>query len=90
MTEDSLKILHRYKDFSKLVSVDDGGWRNINSVNLYMLFIEIIRYRYRFNLVHIAFCLKALGLGLFREPGNDGLGAQGHGDVEGKYQILYW
>jgi len=32
MTEDSLKILHRYKDFSKLVSVDDGGWRNINSV----------------------------------------------------------
>ena len=64
--------------------------RNINSVNLYMLFIEIIRYRYRFNLVHIAFCLKALGLGLFREPGNDGLGAQGHGDVEGKYQILYW
>ena len=55
-----------------------------------MLFIEIIRYRYRFNPVHIAFCLKALGLGLFREPGNDGLGAQGHGDVEGKYQILYW
>ena len=41
-----------------------------------------LRYRYRFNLVHIAFCLKALGLGLFREPGNDGLGAQGHGDVE--------
>ena len=32
MTEDSLKILHRYKDFSKLVSVDDNTWRNINSV----------------------------------------------------------
>jgi hypothetical protein len=32
MTEDSLKILHRYKDFSKLVTVDETGWRNINSV----------------------------------------------------------